>query len=340
MWGLAALAWAVAVGPGCGTGRGSASAREPGGHGLDPATGLLRVAPVRVTTPASAAFWRQWGDGKAELSAYRIVTPRYGAARAGTAVLIYVTEPMDRRTWLKDDRGAVPEAERLNVLKLNHSLAFRTGVYPYSVMTSVFSPVDGVGRERFAPTKITFSAQEWCGHVYELLHATAGAFASQLRSYFSVDGERSELVAVRPGTLYEDALLIQLRELDGAFADGKDWSGELVPALWSVRKAHQPLRPVRARIQRTAALRQGIKVTRFELRLGAITRTIDVEQAYPRRILGWTGSDGERASLLKTARLAYWQLNRPGDEAQLKALGLAPDGTPPPEGVPAATRKP
>ncbi len=57
---------------------------------------------------------------------------------------------------------------------------------------------------------------------------------------------------------------------------------------------------------------------------GGVTRTFDVERAFPRRILGWRTSEGERAELLKTARLTYWRLNAPGDESYLAQLGLKP----------------
>ncbi len=281
------------------------------------AAGLDKPAPA---TRASAAFTKHWSDGKAELSGYKVTTNRYGKLREGTAVLIYVTEPMNSRSWIKDDDA--PADRRVQVIKLNHALKFRTGLYPYSVMTSVFSPVDGQGRERFAPAKISFSAQEWCGHVYHHIFPKGDRFHGFMHSYFASEGDRSETTRTVAGTLYEDALLIQLRELDGPFAGGGDWSGKLVPALWTARKAHRPLAPVKATIRRSAARRASVEVTRFTLKYGELTRTIDVERAAPRRVLGWTSSDGEQATLLKTARMAYWKLSGPGGEAYLKDLGL------------------
>jgi hypothetical protein len=282
--------------------------------------GATSAGPAVAT--ASSAFWRAWGDGKAELSGYQVTTSRYGAPREAQVAFIYVTEPMDRRVWIKDDAGDVPAGERVNVMKMNNVLKFQTGIYPYSVMTSVFSPVDGTGPERFAPVKITLSAQEWCGSVYQKLIVRPSSFASELRSYFHAEGDRDATVATPAGALYEDALLIQLRELDGSFASGKAWSGSIVPSLWSSRKAHVPLQPVAATIDRADASRDGVSVTRFTLICGGITKTFDVEKASPRRILGWTTSDGETARILKTARLPYWQLHGPGDEKYLEQLGL------------------
>ncbi len=271
-------------------------------------------------TTASPAFWKVWGDGKAELSGYAIKTTRYGAPRDGRVVLIYVTEPADRRNWIKDDAGDVPKEERVNVMKLNNILKFQTGIYPYSVMTSVFAPVDGLMPERFAPVKIAMSAQEWCGLVYQRVMPGNGSFAGEVRSYFHAEGDTDTTVETTPGTLYEDALLIQLRELDGPFAQRKSWTGSIVPSLWSHRKSHGELRPVAATIKRENATRDGAPVTRFTLSYGSVVTTYDVEKAAPRRVLGWKSSGGDEANLLETTRLAYWQLNRPGDEKYLQQL--------------------
>ncbi len=290
--------------------------------GCGGASAGVASAPTAPVARASTSFWQHWGDGKAELSGYAITTGRYGKPRDGNVVLIYVTEPMDRRVWIKDDDGSVPPADRVNVLKLNHVLKFQTGIYPYSVMTSVFAPVDGSAGERFAPVKISFTVQEWCGNVWQKLSVAPRSFASEIRSYFHAEGEREDTVPTAAGTLYEDALLIQLRELDGPFAGGREWSGEIVPALWSSRKSHGALKPTSATIRREDVLRDGVPVTRFTLAYGGLTRTIDVEKAAPRRVLGWSSTDGETARLLKTARLPYWQLRDPGDEKYLAEIGL------------------
>ena len=271
---------------------------------------------------ASSGFWASWGDGRAELSGYAITTRRYGTPREGKAVLIYVTEPMDRRVWVKDDAGDVPAADRVNVMKFNHVIKFQTGIYPYSVMTSVFAPVDGAAPERFSPVKIAMSAQEWCGHVYQRIAPKSASFENEIRSYFHAEGDRDATVAAPAGTLYEDALPIQLRELDGPFAGGKSWSGSVVPSLWSRRRRHVELLPVPATIRREDASRDGIAVTRFTLAYGGETIVYDVERAAPRRLLGWKTSDGDEGKILKTARLPYWQLNNAGDEKYLQQLGL------------------
>ena len=269
---------------------------------------------------ASSEFWDHWGDGRAELSGYRVTLSRYGELREAQLSLIYVTEPHDRRTWIKDDDAEEPN--RVEVLKLIRSMQFMTGIYPYFVMGSTFSPVDAWGGERFHPVRINLDMQEWCGSVTHRVFPGRERVRSIRLSYFEDEGETRSELDIGEGTLYEDALLIQLRELDGPFHDGADWEGPLLRELWSLRTGHRAIQPVQARITRTDATRGGVPVTHFRLEAGAYWRTYDVEVVSPRRVLGWETSTGETAEILQTERLAYWGLNQPGDERYRKSLGL------------------
>ncbi len=277
----------------------------------------LALTPVHNVSPA---FWSHWGDGNAELSSYRGQVARYGEVREATGVLIYVTEPLNRRTWIKDDRAQ--GSDRVDVMKLNHTLRFSTGIYPYTVMTSTFAPVDNWGRERFSPVKSTLSVQEWCGHVFQGFWPGPTRALHQLHSYFDGEGDEDRMVAYGEGTLFEDALPIQLRELDGKFAGGKDWAGELVPTLWHHRVKHIPASAVSATIAREFTEIDGQKVVRFTVRYQDVEVVYDIEDKHPRRLLGWEHSDGTKMRLHKTTRLPYWRLNKPGDESYLEELGL------------------
>ena len=298
----------------------------------------LAQLPDQPAASASSEFWEWWGDGRGELSGYRMTLERYGEPREAELALIYVTEPHDRRTWIKDDNVTAPD--RIEVLKLNRNAAFLTGSYPYAVMTSVFAPVDRYRAEAFSPVRIVHQAQEWCGAYSHLMWPGRDRFRSLRLSYFAQHGERVREVGVPAGTLYEDALLVQLRELDGPFADGGDWEGMLVPELWRVRSGHGSADPAPATITREEGVREmsggEVPVTRFTLESEGYLRVYEVERAAPRRILGWTTSTGEEAEILATERLAYWELNALGDETVREALGLSSVGIVPPgsAGVP------
>jgi len=275
----------------------------------------------KAKNKASSAFWKHWGDGKAELTGYAGLTPRYGQMRKATAALIYVTEPFHRLRRIKDDyaRGAY----RIPMLKLNRTLKFKTGIYPYSVMNSVFSPASQYFHHKFTPLKISLTVQEWCGHVFQAIWPGENQLRTQIRSYFASEGDKSQLLKVAKDVLYEDALFIQLRELDGPFlSKKKSWKGKLIPSLWKFRRIHKPVQSVNASLQRSTVKTAQGNIQRFVLKYGTYTRTFDVESKFPRRILQWTSSEGEKMILQKTVRLPYWQLNGNGDQKYRKQMGL------------------
>lgn len=329
---MSRLYWVLfmVVAAGCAQG---ASSSHTGHTGLF--DGLARPEfPREMVRRASGDFMGLWYDGNAELSGYRLTTPRYGELRSGELSLVYVTEPMHRATWIKDDDAG--PGDRVDVLKLNQSFGFLTGVYPYSVMTSVFAPIDNWGGEQFTPVKVNITVQEWCGQVFQALWPGRDRFVSVLASYFASEGEGASEAPVPEGTLYEDALLIQLRELDGPFAGGGDWSGPIVPSLWRLRRAHVPAQASPATITRAASADDAAMI--FTLTHGEYRRTFLIERAPPRRVLGWTTSEGEEATLIATTRRPYWTLNRVGDEAVRSELGLPTGERASPDTPPGTTR--
>lgn len=336
---IAAAALLAACAPDAGAPWTGAADEDDAGAPVLPDLASYTWLPERPESGASPGFWEHWGDGRAEMSGYRVSLPRYGETREGRLVLIYVTEPHDRRRWIKDDDADDPH--RVEVMKLNAALEFRTGVYPYSALTSVFAPVADWGRERFSPVKLTADVQEWCGSWRLQAWPGERSFRSLRLSYFAGEGERLREVDAPGDLLWEDALLIQLRELDGPFADGGDWSGHVVPGLWRLRTGHAGARPVPATITRRDAEHGDTPVTRFVLEYGDYRRTYDVEKAPPRRVLGWSTSEGAEAELLDTERMAYWRLNAEGDGTARARLGLdapgdggpAPEAGPPPRGA-------
>jgi hypothetical protein len=117
-----------------------------------------------------------WYAGEAEISSYNLQQSRYGETRNGTAVLIYVTEPFLEKKQVKADNS---NPSNINVLKLNRTKNFTTGIYPYSIMQSTFYPI---ANNQHA-IKVSCSIQEWCGHVYTQLN-NREQFEIDSHSYF------------------------------------------------------------------------------------------------------------------------------------------------------------
>ena len=145
--------------------------------------------PIEVTSQTvntrelSKEFKDYWYAGNAEITSYEIKQARYGELREGTAVTIFVTEDFLPGAQVKANN---PSKENIPVLKLNSTKKFLTGIYPYSIMTSTFSPVNS---EEHA-LKVSNSVQEWCGHVYAQLN-NKKQFEVTAHSYFEGEADQN-----------------------------------------------------------------------------------------------------------------------------------------------------
>lgn len=293
-----------------------------------------RSATVSSPSPAyDAAFWKQWGDGQAELSGYDLTFPRYGQPRRGTAVTIFVTETFSNSSRVKADPGKHPANDEFPVMKLNLVEDFQTGIYDYNVMTSSFvalAPVNG--RPAGAPAKVSYSSQEWCGNTYHQLLFDARAIRSASHSYFDGEADQQGELTYPDGGISEDQLLMWVRGLSGpSLAPGERREVQLLTSLQAARQRHAPIAWERATLARSARPREiSVPAGKFVVESwtvsvpGGIGRTIYTEAVQPHRIIRWEASNGERADLLGSARMKYWEMNREGFETALKKLGLSP----------------
>ncbi|MBK9488612.1 MAG: hypothetical protein IPO07_07345 [Haliscomenobacter sp.] len=95
------------------------------------------LAPVKRDNIGLGPYWF---EGKAEISHYTLSQNRYRDVHPGEAVLVFVTEPFLTDKQVKNEKGQLENST--TVLKLNAIQRFTTGIYDYSVMTSVFTPED------------------------------------------------------------------------------------------------------------------------------------------------------------------------------------------------------
>lgn len=305
-------------------------------------TGASQAGAAPPKAPPSAApdgFWEHWGDGQAELAGYALTMPRYGEARQGEAVLVFVTESLDPDSLVKPDR---PRDGTIPVVKLNDSRDFQTGVYDYNVMTSTFVPLDG-SLPRGVPTKIAFSSQEWCGHVYDQYRIRPDGVTHTWHSYFEGEEDGTEELTTPRGAVYGDAAHILARDLAGEWvAPGESREVRYYPRTVRTRFLHQDADFVEATLAREADSREvtvpagTFEVRRTTLTVGERVGSWDVEVAPPHRLVAWSWSDGERGELTGAERMPYWNLHDNGQEALRTRLGLgvrplAPRGSNPVE---------
>ena len=304
---------------------GAAVAYSASSAGSAPVDSASRPAPL--SAEASNVFWSHWGDGKAELSGYRLQQPRYGAVRQGTAVLIYVTEDFSDTLRVKADPGKHAASDVYPVLKLNAVRDFQTGIYDYNVMTSVFAKV----APGWPLAKVSFSSQEWCGHVWHQLLPRGDTLAGLSHSYFDGEADGTEKLALPADGVLEDAVPILVRGWAGEYLPrGGTRTVPFLPSLLRTRLEHKPLSWGRAKISVAAEPTSvAVPAGRFEvvnwtlaIAEGGPVVTYQVEVAPPHRLVRWYADNGEQAEMLGSDRLAYWKLNGPGGEQQLRRLGL------------------
>lgn len=240
-----------------------------------------------------------------------------------------MTEDFSRRKQVKLDDPSKSPDDRLPVLKLNFEKKFLTGIYPYSLLTSTFTPLDQ------SPTvKVSTSVQEWCGHIFTQLNLRKTKYNVSLKSYFESEGDRETSL---PITLLEDELWNRIRLNPGGLPTG---TFSLVPATTYTRLQHQLLQAETA----TATLAAVSATPRFgspgPLRAytlkyqGGRSLVIYFEQAFPHRILGWdetyldragTKTPRElttRATRRRSLQLDYWRTHNDEHLGWRDSLGL------------------
>lgn len=271
-----------------------------------------------------------WYDGRAELAGYRLAQPRYGQLRDGRAVLIYVTETFSESARVKADPGRHPPSDEFGVIKLNLVKDFQTGIYDYDLMSSVFATIDPrYGRPAGALTKLTFSAQEWCGQTFDELLFDDEGVRHRSFSYFDGEGDQDRRLQVPEDALSLDQLFIRVRGLPDPLVErGETVEVPILDRIETSRLRHRTADFSPGSIRRLAET-QSVTVPAgtfivdvYDVRVGDSRHRFDVEAAFPHRLVRWLGPEGEKAELTGVKRMKYWEKNREGDEALLEALGL------------------
>lgn len=293
-----------------------------------------RAEAQALPVPAyDGSFWAHWSDGKAEVSGYDLVFPRYGELRKGKAVAIFVTETFSDRDRVKADPGKHPKSDEVPVMKLNLVFDFQTGIYDYNIMTSTFVTLaPHKGRAAGAPTKVSFSSQEWCGHVWHQLLFDERSAREVVHSYFDGEADGARHLERPADGVIDDVLWFWARGLASPrMAPGEKRELPYLPSLLHARLAHVPLAWQRVTLEALPGItRVEVPAGTFEVEVrkatsaDGVVRTYYVEKAAPHRLVRFEASDGTRMELRGSERLEYWKLNHEGGERALGPLGLEP----------------
>ena len=277
--------------------------------------------PPVVTQETPAQFRQYWFAGKAELNSYRLEQAQYGKLNPGEAVLIFVTEDFRTDTQVKSE-SAEGRDKATPVLKTNISKKFVTGVYDYSLFTSVFTPVsNGDDRAAAFPNtlKVSTSAQDWCGHSYIQLNYRNAGYQVSGKSYFEQDADENYTV---PKALLEDELWNRIRIDPNKLPTGEF---AIIPGTLSARLRHKKLEPLPAKAALAdyeGILFPGKLLKAYTLEYPTDDRTLVIifEGRFPYKIMGWKEIYKSKNAILtsiavlkKTIQTDYWNHNTPAD---------------------------
>lgn len=268
---------------------------------------------------ATQKFNKYWNQGKAEITSYELSQARYGEMRKGKSVLVFVTEPFSPILHVKKNNANTENS--VPVLKLNSVKKFNTGLYPYSIMNSIFQTLD----KKNDVLKISSSIQDWCGHVYSQLN-NREKYELNSHSYFEEEGgdtkrelEKDEL---------EDGIWTQIRIDYKKLPVGEF---KMIPSLEYARYLVTELKAQTALAQTVEENGQMV----YKLFYPELNRSLEIkfEKKFPYQILEWnetykSGFD-ENAKVLtttgkkiKTINIDYWNKHHNKDAFLRNELGL------------------
>lgn len=272
-------------------------------------------------------FKDYWYQGKAELNRYELEQARYGEIYKGYAILVFVKEDFLMHKQVKLEHG--PSDDALPVLKMNAIRKFATGIYAYSILTSVFTPFD----IKNVPTlKVSNSNQDWCGHTYAQINLRAGKYEGLAHSYFEDEADQTFKINK---VLLEDEIWARIRLNPQSLPTGEL---EIFPGLYFIRLRHKKFESQKAEAQLSTIVDTSLSeepINVYTVNYQSIDRRLNItfEQDFPYSILGWEETYksgwGDKAKELTTrARRTnvlntdYWTKNSVADSTYRKMLGL------------------
>jgi hypothetical protein len=287
--------------------------------GVKNVSNVAATESVKVVNTAFNAneFNTYWYAGKAELSAYDLTIDRYNEPRKGYVALVFVTEDLSNSKHVKLDYPDKAGDDRVPVLKINALSRFQTGVYDYSMMSSLFTPID-VAKHPHS-LKATTTVQDWCGQVFtQLDYLKDNKYSVKQFSYFEMEGDK---LFDTEGSLLEDEIFTRLRINPASLPE----EAMIIPNLTFTRLRHKPIAAASATIS--------IKDWENNLRLCTVNypdlkRRLEISfgKEFPHTIVNFyeyqDNKEMSAATLRKTMMSDYWNKNDNKSAYLREMLGL------------------
>ena len=291
---------------------------------------FLYHMPVALSLPDESDFHSYWYNYGAEITRFELEQNRYGEIHSGHANLIYVTEPFLPDIHVKSDYES-SRKKSIPVLKLNLIKRFNTGIYDYSMMKSVFTPIPTEGQQYSKTLKVSTTRQDWCGHVYLQYNLEDDHYKVKQYSYFEKEGDKTLTI---PSVHLEDEIWTRIRIAPETLPLGKI---KMIPGSFftTLRMIDIGEEEAVAELTDTQEENSGA-VSQYKVKYPSLDRTLSIRfnQHFPYDILSWSetypSGSGKNAKVLTTkahrthaVMTDYWNKNSVKDLGLRKELGLA-----------------
>jgi len=290
---------------------------------------FLHYIPTAFSLPDEGDFHSYWYNHGAEITRFELEQSRYGEIHPGHAILIFVTEPFLPDIHVKSDYES-SRKKSIPVLKLNLIKRFDTGIYDYSMMKSVFTPIF-TEEQRYSKTlKVSTTRQDWCGHVYLQYNLDGDHYKIKQYSYFEKEGDKTITI---PSAHLEDEIWTRIRIAPETLPIG---DVKMIPGSFftTLRMIEPEAENAFAKLTNTQELDMG-DVSQYTVTYPSLQRTLSIRfsRKFPYDILSWSESypsgSGKNAKVLTTkahrthaVMTDYWNKNSVKDLELRKELGL------------------
>ena len=290
---------------------------------------FLNYTSVALSLPEEKDFHSYWYNYGAEITRFELEQSRYGEIHSGYVVLIFVTEPFLPDIQVKSDYKASRE-KSIPVLKLNFIKRFNTGIYDYSIMKSVFTPIPSEQQPFSKTLKVSTTRQDWCGHVYLQYNFEGDHYKVKQYSYFEKEGDKDVTI---PYAHLEDEIWTRIRIDPKTLPLGEI---EMIPGSFftTLRMIDLGVENAVAELTNTQDGNRG-GISQYTVTYPSLGRTLSIRfnRNFPYDILSWSetyqSGSGKDAKVLTTeARrthaimVDYWNKNSVKDLKLRKELGL------------------
>lgn len=259
------------------------------------------VAFLIVLSMTLSADWLNepfWDKGMAEVSLYEGKKLRYGALHDFTMDLITVRESFDEEKMVK--ANPAPGITLKPIMKQNMVLKYRTGIYEYRQMSTVF-----ISRDVKQLEKLTTVSGEWCGNSSVTLVREGAYFNTFIQNYMDNQGVTTSKILDEKGHIFYDELIPFLRQ------HLSDLPKELtiIPSLLTNNPKLESAVPAELYVRRKGA--------KWIVSLKPFGENFIFEDSPARKLLEWNNGKGETLKLRKSLMIDYWNKHHKGGESYL-----------------------